>query len=203
MNRTTSIRPIRVLVVDDNPTIHEDFRKILLGHPDRERVPDALANLEAALLDEEVPQESAEAFDLDSAFQGREGLEKVQAALHEGQPYVVAFVDMRMPPGWDGVETITHLWKTDPALQVVICTAYSDYSWSQIIAQLDGNDNLTILKKPFDNVEVAQLARALAKKWCLARQVRELRRLVQVPAPISQPVTLPGCGMLNSTRANP
>jgi len=70
-------------------------------------------------------------FEIDSAFQGQEGLAKVQHALNEGRPYAMAFVDVRMPPGWDGIETISRIWKMYPELQVVICTAYSDYSWGK------------------------------------------------------------------------
>jgi diguanylate cyclase (GGDEF)-like protein/PAS domain S-box-containing protein len=81
----------------------------------------------------------------------------------------MAFVDMRMPPGWDGVETISKMWEADPDIQVVICTAYSDYSWEEIIKRLGNVDRLLILKKPFDTVEVCQLAYALTQKWHLAK----------------------------------
>ena len=82
----------------------------------------------------------------------------------------MAFVDMRMPPGWDGVETIERLWRIDPQVQVVICTAYSDHAWEDVLARLDVQDRLLILKKPFDMIEVSQLARTLTAKWTLARQ---------------------------------
>jgi len=79
-------------------------------------------------------------------------------------------VDMRMPPGWDGVETIERLWRIDPQVQIVICTAYSDYPWEEVLARLDVQDRLLVVKKPFDMIEVSQLARALTTKWELARQ---------------------------------
>src|SRR5208283_2874102 len=106
-------------------------------------------------------------FELDSAYQGQEGLAKVTKALAEDRPYAMAFVDVRMPPGWDGVETIERLWEVDPRLQIVVCTAYSDYSWEQLLAKVGQPDNLVILKKPCDNVEVQQLALALTRKWLL------------------------------------
>ncbi|HAI14649.1 MAG TPA: hypothetical protein DCM28_23290 [Phycisphaerales bacterium] len=122
-------------------------------------------------------------YQVDSAMQGRDGLSKVINALDEGKPYAVAFVDMRMPPGWDGVQTISRLWEKDPHLQVVICTAYSDYSWEQIIERLGMSDRMLILKKPFDPAEVAQLALALTQKWTVTRQantiVRTLEKLVE------------------------
>ena len=112
----------RILVIDDNPAIHEDFRKIL--GPSGESASADLDADEAALFGD-APQASRQlSFEIDSAMQGREGLKMLESAMAEGRPYATAFVDVRMPPGWDGVETIHHLWKVDPDLQVVICTAY-------------------------------------------------------------------------------
>jgi two-component system NtrC family sensor kinase len=102
---------------------------------------------------------------MDSVFQGAEALEKVSASLVNGTPYAMAFVDMRMPPGWDGVETAEHLWRADPRLQIVFCTAFSDYSWADVLTRLKGRDRLLILKKPFDTIEAYQLADALTTKW--------------------------------------
>ncbi|MBI3415130.1 MAG: hypothetical protein HY043_07390 [Verrucomicrobia bacterium] len=162
---------LRILVIDDNPAIHEDFRKILSPRNDSSPVDD----LEASLFGSDPS--SAEAhpaagFEVDFALQGQEGLAKIQQAIAEQRPYALAFVDGRMPPGWDGVETIVHLWQANPELQVVICTAYSDYSWEQIIKRVGQSDSLVILKKPFDAVEVLQLAHAMTKKWALNLQVR-------------------------------
>jgi len=170
----------RILLVDDNPAIHEDFKKVLLDSQTRNV---ALDDAEAALFEETVkPRPKTATFRIDSAFQGREALEKVRQAIAEGQPYALAFVDVRMPPGWDGVETIEHLWKEDPALQIVVCTAYSDYSWETMSERLGISDNLVLLKKPFDNVEVLQVSHALTKKWLVTRQahwrVDELEQMV-------------------------
>jgi CheY-like chemotaxis protein len=154
----------RVLVVDDNPTIHDDFRKIL-SRP--ARGDDRLEDLETTLFLTDVPPDDHEGFKMESAFQGEEALAKVVHAQQSGRPYAVAFVDMRMPPGWDGVETITRLWAAAPDLQVVICTAYSDYSWEEILRQLGKRNSLAVLKKPFDNIEVVQLCETLTRKWTL------------------------------------
>lgn len=156
----------RVLLVDDMPTIHEDFRKILL--PPSAGSSSLHAN--KAILFGEAAGAGLPPFRLDSAFQGQEGLAKVMASLDTDQPYAMAFVDMRMPPGWDGVETVERLWEADPSLQIVICTAYSDASWEEVLQRLDARDRLVILKKPFDAIEVRQLASALTTKWSLTRQ---------------------------------
>jgi signal transduction histidine kinase/DNA-binding response OmpR family regulator len=77
-----------------------------------------------------------------------------------------------MPPGWDGVETIEHLWRIDPALQVVLCTALVDLAWDQVSHRLGQSDQLLILRKPFDSIEVWQLASSLTHKWWLAQQAK-------------------------------
>jgi len=170
MNLSPHLINRRVLTVDDNPTIHEDFRKILEKSVAADN---RLEDLESAVLEAESQRETHEGFEIDSAYQGEEGLAKVEQAMENGRPYAVAFVDMRMPPGWDGVETISRLWKADPILQIVICTAYSDYSWEEILRQLGNRNNLAVLKKPFDNIEVIQLCETLAQKWSLNKMVQE------------------------------
>jgi two-component system cell cycle sensor histidine kinase/response regulator CckA len=173
------LRP-RILVVDDNSAIHEDFQKIL---GIRTEAQSRLEDVEAALFGEGAGPQDRDGFRIDSAFQGKEALEKVQKALEEGDPYVVAFVDVRMPPGWDGIETLERIWQCSPELQAVICTAYSDYSWDDMTRRLGRTDNLLILKKPFETVEVLQLAHALTHKWALARQAKlrleDLDRMVR------------------------
>ena len=169
----------RILLVDDMPEIHADFRKILARETATagETLVPTDADLEA---DEAIlfgtqkaakhHSASPKGFDMDSAFQGQEALEKVRTALADNRPYALAFIDMRMPPGWDGVETVEHLWRADPRLQVVFCTAYSDLSWKEVLARLDVRDRLLILKKPFDPIEVYQFAHALTTKWTRAEQ---------------------------------
>jgi diguanylate cyclase (GGDEF)-like protein len=159
----------RVLVIDDNAAIHEDFRKVLNGLP---AVEDSVLDLlEAEILGGQT-QISTPQFEVDVALQGQEGVKMAQAAVDNGHPYALAFVDMRMPPGWDGVETIEHLWKVDPSLQVVICSAHSDYEWNEVVARLNYSDQLLVLRKPFEPIEVQQCASALCQKWHNERMVR-------------------------------
>jgi PAS domain S-box-containing protein len=162
----TDSSPIpRILVIDDNRAIHSDFRKILCPSSSA-----PLEVLEAALFGPEEAGVKPPVFEMDSAYQGQEGLALLEQSLKEGRPYWMAFVDVRMPPGWDGVETISKLWEAAPELQVVICTAYSDYSWGGMTSRLQHRDRLVILKKPFDAMEVLQMAAALTEKWRLLQQ---------------------------------
>jgi signal transduction histidine kinase len=169
----------RILIIDDNPAIHEDFRKILCPVTPAQ----TLDEDEAAIFGKRVEISPSAGFDIHSAFQGQEGLEMLKGAVAGGRPYAMAFIDGRMPPGWDGVETIANIWQTYPELQIVICTAYSDYSWEEIVKRVGQSDSLVILKKPFDNVEVLQLAHAMTRKWLLNQQARlqlgQLNRLVE------------------------
>src|ERR1700722_13585171 len=157
----------RVLLVDDTQSIHEDFHKILSP------VAASIANdlgAEEAFLFEKPAAASGVRCDMQFAHQGIEALEKVRAAHLAESPFAMAFVDMRMPPGWDGVETVEHLWAEDPRLQIVLCTAYSDYSWTEVLTRLDVRDRLLILKKPFDAIEVYQFANALTTKRQMTEQ---------------------------------
>src|ERR1041385_7584906 len=132
----------RVLIVDDSPSIHDAFIKVI-----------------------------GKTFDVTSVFQGREALDAVVAAREANRPFMLAFVDMRMP-GWDGLETIEQLWRVDAELQIVICSAHTDYSWSEIRKRLGDRDGLLIIGKPVEPVEIAQAAHAMTAKWSLAREVR-------------------------------
>jgi diguanylate cyclase len=164
----------RILVVDDNLSIHHDFRRILQSETDV----DALKQMRSVLFGESGPIQSLEPFVVDCTDQGATALALVEAANKDERPYAVAFVDMRMPPGWDGLETIERLWKADARLQVVICTAYSDQPWNEIRNRIGRNDKLLILHKPFNGIEALQLATALCRKWDLANKaVGELNEL--------------------------
>lgn len=161
--------PRRILIIDDNPSIHDDFRKILIK---RETQDAGLKDMEYALFGTQRKAMAPASFEIDCATQGKEGLDLAEQAKAEGRPYALAFVDGRMPPGWDGVETIHRLWQACPDLQVVLCTAYADYSWQDIRDKLGESDSMLILKKPFDSVEVLQMAHALTRKWELNYEVK-------------------------------
>jgi diguanylate cyclase (GGDEF)-like protein len=161
-------RNVRILVIDDQENIHDDYRKIVGPRETRTAALDAAA---AEFFGEEpaAAQEPDLGFELDSAFQGEDGYRMVQHAIEQGRPYAMAFVDIRMPPGWDGVETVQRIWEIDTEILIVLCSAHSDYSWEQMVEKLGRTDRFLILKKPFDNIEVRQFAMALTERWSLAR----------------------------------
>lgn len=158
----------RILVIDDRLDIREDFRKVLAATAN----PTDLDQAGAALFDESPIARHSKSFDLSFADQGQTGFHMVEKGVAEKNPYAVIFVDMRMPPGWDGLMTIEQIWKADPNVQVVICTAFSDHPWDEIASRIGETDQLLILRKPFDAVEVEQLAVALTCKWELAKRAQ-------------------------------
>ena len=171
----------RILVIDDSLSIHEDFRKILEPPKDS----GSLDQARVALFGEAPSLPSQEHYELEFASQGREGCGMVHSAYGKGHPYAMAFVDMRMPPGWDGLETIENLWYVDPDLEIVICTAYSDHPWEDVSRRIGNTDKLLILMKPFNSIEVVQLAHSLTKKWNLTRSVK--LHLESLASCVSQP----------------
>jgi CheY-like chemotaxis protein/AraC-like DNA-binding protein len=158
--------PPRILIIDDNQSIHRDFQLVLV---------DEMPNAELEADEQRVyggaskPSPSSPVFVLAHALSGLEGIELVKKSLADDRPFQMAFVDVRMP-GIDGVETIARIWRLDPRIQMVICTAYADYSQDDLSGRLGHTDRLLVLKKPFDAIEVTQLAGTLTAKWFLARQ---------------------------------
>jgi CheY-like chemotaxis protein len=167
----------RILIIDDSRAVHDDFRKVLATSSNR------LAAEEAALFGDDPDTFQWPVFEIDSAYQGQEGLALIEKSLLDAKPYALAFIDVRMPPGWDGVETTCKIWRRCPDLQIVISTAYSDYSWKSMLRVLGYSGQLFILKKPFDNIEVRQLAFALSEQWRIDQhaQIRlsDLQALIQ------------------------
>jgi diguanylate cyclase (GGDEF)-like protein len=171
----------RILVIDDNPAIHQDFEKILAQEPS---VSSGMTQAEKILFGESAAPVMQPSFELQFAQQGKQGVTLAERALANGHPFALAFIDMRMPPGWDGLETIEHLWAVDPDVQVVICSAHSDYDWADFTERLGHSDKLLVLKKPFEPIEVLQCASALTRKWeaerMVRRQIQSLEHLVAV-----------------------
>lgn len=170
MIKDTMPQTQKIIIIDDNANIHQDFIKILTTNK-----VSASSELEKGLFD--LPSDASPSnlpiFEIDTALQGIEGINKISDAFKDGNPFSIAFVDVRMPPGLDGIETIKRIYPIDPNIQVVICSAFSDYTWEQTADNLGIRDNLLILKKPFDSVAVRQLVCSLAKKYSLLSELRK------------------------------
>ncbi|PTL78229.1 response regulator [Vitiosangium sp. GDMCC 1.1324] len=152
----------RILVIDDSEAIHTDFRRIL--SPEQRRSRGEIDLLEEALFGTAPARSTTSTepeFLVDSAFQGQEGVAKIRASVEAHQPYELVFLDYRMPPGWNGAETLRRLREVAPSLRVVLCSAYSDYSWGELVREFSDLQLLKELRKPFNGQEVRKLALAL------------------------------------------
>jgi two-component system cell cycle sensor histidine kinase/response regulator CckA len=162
----------RVLIIDDDPEIQGAYRLVL--SPEIEDKNLARTKL-AQLLPKDrtvVPPPSPQ-FELGIAGQGPEGVALAASALEKKQPYAVAFIDIRMPPGFDGMETAARIRRIDPDMEIVVVTAFSDRSRDEIVRAVGRPEKLLFLRKPFDPEELLQMALSLTAKWNLARQAKE------------------------------
>lgn len=146
---------IKLLIIDDNVIIHESLKKIFRF---KEEVHSSTSLSDQLFNTGHKHSNKLESnnYIIDSAFQGQVAFEMVKKANTLNEPYALAFVDLLMPPGWDGIETIQNIWRADPQLKIIICTAYSEHSHQDIISKLDSN-NFLFLKKPFEIIEVRQM----------------------------------------------
>ncbi|MGB0909927.1 MAG: ATP-binding protein [Nitrospirales bacterium] len=160
----------RVLVVDDNRNIHEDFRQIL--SVSAHGAASDISQTNATLFGDALSAASLPSFKVECVDDGVAGLNAIQQALDAEQPYAVAFIDMRLGEGWSGSETIAKMWNVDSSLQCVLCTAYTDIPWEQVLGELSHSDRLLILRKPFEAIEVQQIALSLTHKWTLGQHTQ-------------------------------
>jgi CheY-like chemotaxis protein len=156
-------KPYRILVVDDDASIRATYAQIL------QPPTSPLGGLEALIDGAPTPPRKDVSFELAEAAQGEAAAALHLAALRMGKPFQLAFIDMRMPPGWDGLRTAMALRAQDPAIYIVIATAYSDYDVNALQASL-GHD-VVLLRKPFNEEEVFQLARTLCQSWETRRRL--------------------------------
>jgi two-component system cell cycle sensor histidine kinase/response regulator CckA len=162
----------RVLIIDDDPEIQNAYRWVLAPEPEnRNSSRNRLAHLLPQDRNADPPQSPQ--FELGVAGQGPEGVAMAEAALKKNQPFAVAFIDIRMPPGFDGMETAARIRRIDPDMEIVVVTAFSDRSRDEIVREVGCPEKLLFLRKPFDPEELLQMALSLTAKWNLARQAEE------------------------------
>jgi diguanylate cyclase (GGDEF)-like protein len=171
--------PIRVLVVDDEEAIRDAYRQIF-SDPEPEAQNDARRKLGAKLFGGDGAKgparhpSAAFTFDVEYCDNAEAAVAAVKQSISAKQPFAVAFLDMRMPPGQDGVWAAGRIRELDASIEIAVCTAYSDVDPCDIGGRVPPEDKLSYLQKPFHPHEVRQMAIALASKW---RAERHLARL--------------------------
>jgi len=156
----------RILIVDDNEDIHFDFHNILASSVKKEVK--SLEEIEQELFEEsdsEIEVLETWEYIIDDAFDGAKSIEMIETAHKEGFPYSVVYMDIRMPPGMDGVTTTLKILEKYPLIEFVLCTAFSDYSWEKLVQLFGMRDNVFFLRKPFDTIAIKQTTLTLATKW--------------------------------------
>ena len=165
----------RVLIVDDQKDIHDDFAEMLLP-----RAAAAADELAASFLSREGPDHHLPDFELLHAMRGEEACELVEREARSGRPIAVAYIDIRMPPGIDGVATVRRIRRIDRAVEIVLMTAYTDASLADIVQDMELLHKLLYIRKPFAREEVQQITLALVEKWNLERELETRRRQLTI-----------------------
>ncbi len=159
----------RLLIVDDQSDLRDQMAQLLLSSGRPNKTARLVRGMRARLMgiaeEPEADNEFMPNYDIDTAGQGEEAYDMVKAALENNAPYAVMFVDMRMPPGWDGLKTAQKIRQLDPDIEIVIMTAYADHSQEDLSREIGNPEKLLYIKKPFQSEEICQLALSLCAKW--------------------------------------
>jgi len=155
----------RILIVDDEQNVLDAYRQVLASQQKVAANATRLDTLESKLFQTTASTQSRPTFDLCLCRQGPEAVAAIQDSITQNAPFAVAFLDVRMPPGPDGVWTAAQIRALDPLVNIVIVTAYSDLSPAQINQQVQPPDRLLYMQKPFHTHEIQQFALALSAKW--------------------------------------
>ena len=111
MDKYTEKLNRHILLIDDNEAIHDDYRKILSTLKTDTQIDelenDLFSDDDDDINADEKPQTIAPheviEYEIESAYQGKEAYEMVLASIENENPYALAFVDMRMPPGGERI----------------------------------------------------------------------------------------------------
>jgi signal transduction histidine kinase/CheY-like chemotaxis protein len=159
----------RILIVDDQQDLREQLAKLLLRSGKANETTSLVQQMRSRLLgikkEEEENISDDDGYVCETVGQGEDAFEMVKKANAENVPYAVMFLDMRMPPGWDGLETAKKIREIDKNIEIVIMTAYADHDQSTIAETVGTPQKLLYIKKPFQSEEIYQLALSLTSKW--------------------------------------
>ena len=173
----------RILVIDDEQKVLDAFVSVFSSQNNTQH-----KILEFILPEQSVdnirPLGSRRSFQFNTALQGEAGFLKIKQSLSQKHPYSVVFIDMRMPPGWNGQQTVRAIREIDPHIQIVIVTAYSDISIEEVLMGFSGTERLLLLKKPFCADEIYQLADSLSMRWTIENT--EINRKHELEQEIAQ-----------------
>jgi two-component system, cell cycle sensor histidine kinase PleC len=173
----TSQPVFRILVADDEHQMLESYQTVLRDCDEPSRASLAVSSLESELYGTKGRAEStAGRIELTLCTQGEQAIQETERALRQGRPYAVALLDVRMPPGINGVQAAKAIRDLDPDLHIVVVTGHSDVDPREIVSSITPPERLFYLVKPFQPQELQQLVSALTHKWSAERQLIEAHR---------------------------
>ena len=173
-------RNTRVLIVDDQESIFADFQE-MLGAKGRKRRSDEFFEDFLPGAGGGEPSVEAPSYELSYASSGDKAIALVRSAKEANNPFAVAYIDIRMPPGIDGIEAIQRIREFEKDLEIVIMTAYSDRPITDIVTNMELLHKLLYIRKPVAHEEIQQITRALVEKWNLEQEAtRQRQRLKTV-----------------------
>ncbi len=188
----------KILIVDDDQDLWGAYQTVLTPKPIPKTDLNQLLDMFSDELEDIDAVEKLPEYDLTFFPQGEEAYEHVLEKKALYHSFAVAFIDIRMPPGWDGIKTAQEIRKIDSEIEIVIVTAYTDISRSQIVHDIGYPEKLLYLRKPFDNEELTQIALQLTKKWQLYKQEKQQKRNIEILLAENQQVKKYLNGMINS-----
>ncbi|MBU2513296.1 response regulator [bacterium] len=180
----------RILIVDDEKSILQSYRSILEKEDDLKSIEETgsalfehqkaetiteieiiLGNDDSFIIIEE--ELSTEGYEIVEATQGMDAVKLVEKSLKENYPFSLVYMDVRMPPGIDGVEAAKLIRELDPNIEIVIMTAYADYNLEEVINKVGNPDRLLYFNKPFNTEQITNLTTSLTQHWYLEKKRRE------------------------------
>jgi len=179
-NYKTKINSFRILVADDESSISDLFRQGLSRINTDSIVQSKTRRLNEKLSYQNTPKLPSPSFDIVTCQQADEAVDAVKDALECGRPFSIAFIDVRMPPGPDGVWAAEHIRKLDSDIEIVIMTGYTDISPCVIARRVPPAHKLLYIQKPFQSHEIVQFAFALSMKWHGEHKLREVHKELEV-----------------------
>ena len=165
----------RVLIVDDQEEMHQDFEEMLNPR---------LIEASTDELVDGIGLEEEESFmpelEIMHATSGERAFEIIKSALEDENPIAVAYIDIRMPPGWDGVETTRRIREIDKNIQIVMMTAHTDRSLPEIMQNMELIHKLLYIRKPCHRESVQQMTISLVEKWNVERELADKTRQIEL-----------------------
>ncbi|MDH3373458.1 MAG: response regulator [Gammaproteobacteria bacterium] len=146
---------IRVLIADDDENILEAYLEAF-SEPESTREMQVLDALEAELFDPDAEIEKEPHFDVVACSQGNDAISLAKQAADGGEPFDVVILDVRMPPGIDGVEAGSKIRELDPDVPIVFVTGFSDVPLEELRRRVPPPMKLHYFNKPLSFTQLAQ-----------------------------------------------